>query len=57
MTPEQWQNVADCARQRWEARVEASVGATIPDPERVRRRVGEFDSWLMAVEMTERAAQ
>lgn len=53
MTPEQWQNVADCARQRWDALVEERLAGTIT-LEGWARRAGEFESWQMAQARTGR---
>lgn len=48
MTPEQWQNVADCARARWYAFRDQTLPRT---PGYWERRAGEFDTWMAALEL------
>lgn len=53
MTFEQWRNVADCARQRWEALVELRLANRIR-PEQMDSRAGEFEAWQAALELSGR---
>jgi hypothetical protein len=49
VTPEQWLNVAECARRRWDVRVELRLANRIR-PEQMNSRAGEFESWQCALE-------
>lgn len=50
MTPEQWQNVANCAHQRWEVLAfQDRPGVRLPRSY-WQRRCGEWESWQLGME-------
>lgn len=58
MTPEQWKNVANCARQRWYQIRTPAVQRQIIREKGMQHywllRTGEFDSWMAALELSGR---
>lgn len=54
MTPEQWLNVAECARRRWEALVFRDRAGLRLSPAYWQQRCGEWESWQSALELSGR---